>query len=189
MRLRTTLFGRSLPATASFRDVALRVIWQHGRWIEATPSTHSSANNHRLGELSALVVISLLAPELADAARWLPGSLRALEREASRQILADGTGAERAFAYHLIVIDLLLVVVSLMRAQGLDDSAPLMSALGRAADGLAMETDVGEPDPRYGDSDGSTVLGPRLRCRSWSARGCGLACGVARTRRRPSACR
>jgi hypothetical protein len=144
---------------ALFRESALLAIWQHGRWIARAPSTHSSANNHRLAELSALVVIGLLAPELADASPWLSDSLHGLEQEASKQVLADGTGAERSFAYHLVVVDLLLVVVSLMRMRGLEDSTPLMSALARAADGIATETDLGEPDPRYGDSDESTVLG------------------------------
>ena len=90
-------------------EATLLSLWQHGRWITRDPSTHSSANNHRIGELVGLAALALLAPELRSAERWERLAIEGLEVEAGKQILPDGVGAEQSFAYQLFVVDLLQV--------------------------------------------------------------------------------
>src|SRR6266545_4236147 len=97
------------PMTESRARVIAQGLDQHARWILRDPSTHSSANNHAIGELAGLAAVALLAPELRGASAWQAHALRRLGEEAERQILADGTGAEQAFAYQLFVVDLLLL--------------------------------------------------------------------------------
>ncbi len=82
-------------------------------------SPSSSANNHLVGELAGLATVGLLAPELKDAERLRERGLAGLAREAERQILPDGTGAEQAFGYHLFVLDFLLLVAALARRRSL----------------------------------------------------------------------
>ena len=96
----------------------LTVLWQHTRWIERDPSTHSSANNHRIGELVGLLVVSLLVPEVPDSESRRRRALVELEYELGRQILPDGTGAEQAFYYHLYVLDLTLLAVAALDVTG-----------------------------------------------------------------------
>src|SRR6185312_6898378 len=48
-------------------EPAVGSLWQHGRWICRDPSSHSSANNHRVGELVGLLSVALLAPELPES--------------------------------------------------------------------------------------------------------------------------
>jgi len=133
--------------------LALRSLWQHGRWIVRDPSTHSSANNHLLGELVGLLALALLAPELRDSPGWERLALDELAREVERQILPDGVGAELAFLYHAFVLDLLLVAVALLDCTGRDVPAAIVAALRRSADALSAQLGEGEPAPTYGDAD------------------------------------
>lgn len=136
------------------REPVIGSLWQHASWIERDPSTHSSANNHRVGELVGLLAVARLAPELREAERWTSAALDALRREASVQILPDGAGAEQAFAYTLFVVDLLLVAVALLDATGCNPPDEMLDALERA--GHAVWAQLGRPeeeDPTYGDDD------------------------------------
>jgi hypothetical protein len=137
---------------------ALRAIWQHTRWIEANPSTGSSANNHRIGELVGLVVCAALVPELADARRWLANALELLEVEVRRQIRADGTSAEQAFSYHVFVLDLLLVAAAALDVAGEPVPTELRGALERSGHALWAQVDEHEPPPTYGDGDDGRAL-------------------------------
>lgn len=136
------------------REPVLGALWQHARWIERDPSTHSSANNHRMGELVGLLTVAQLAPELPEAQRWASAALDELRREATRQILPDGTGAEQSFSYTVFVVDLLLVAVALLDARGAAPPEEVLDALDRAGRALWGQLGrPGEPEPTYGDDD------------------------------------
>ena len=162
------------------REPVLSSLWEHARWIERDPSTHSSANNHRVGELVGLLAVARLAPELPESERWSSAALDQLRHEAALQILPDGTGAEQAFAYTLFVVDLLLVAVALLDATGGTPPEEVLKAIERA--GYALWAQLGRPgeaDPTYGDNDDGRAVrldGLGQRC------GRGVASGIcART--------
>ena len=141
-------------------------LWQHRRWIRRDPSTHSSANNHLIGELGALVVISLLVPELERRRSSDAKALTRLAKEAARQIAPDGTSVEQSFAYSLQVIDHFLLVAALLEARGREVPPQIRSALERAAAALSTQLAPEEPPPAYGDADDGRVVrldGERLR--------------------------
>jgi uncharacterized heparinase superfamily protein len=137
---------------------ALLSLWQHGRWIEHDPSLGSSANNHRIGELVGLLVIAALAPELRPSRRWLDDALESLDEEAERQISADGTSVEQAFAYHVFVLDLLLVGVAALDSAGRSVTPALTAALERSGHALWAQLSEDEPAPTYGDTDDARAL-------------------------------
>lgn len=145
---------RAAPSMSdSRRRAILQGLHQHGRWITRDPSTHSSANNHRVGELAGLVAIGLLAPELRAAEGWEQTALEGLAAEADRQILPDGMGAEQAFGYQLFVLDLLLLVVALLDCAERSAPPSVLAALERGARALSALLGPGEPEPNFGDSD------------------------------------
>ena len=161
-----------LPGRRAERIV--QALWQTVRWIERDPSTGSSANNHRLGELAGVVAVSAMIPELEGSDRWLEQALAELGDEAERQIRPDGTGAEQAFAYHVFVLDLLLVTLALLDARDVRAPGSLCAALVRSADALWAQLADDEPEPTYGDADDGRALvldGAELR----SARGVAAA--------------
>lgn len=151
------LRGGGLLARESEQAVA-RSLWQHGRWISRDLSRFSSANNHLIGELVGLLAIATLAPELKDARRWRAQAINALSREADLQVLPDGFGVEQSFAYALSTVDLLLLTAALLESAGESCPEPIVSALRRSADALALLQDVDDPEPAFGDDDDARVL-------------------------------
>jgi uncharacterized heparinase superfamily protein len=135
------------------RELFIGSLWQHARWIERDPSTHSSANNHRIGELVGLLFVALLAPELPESPRWASDALAELSGHARRQIRRDGTGIEQSYAYTLLVLDLLLLSAALLEARELEIPSEIRMALDRASHGLWAQLGPGEPEPTYGDND------------------------------------
>lgn len=131
--------------------------WQHR-------SLHSSANNHLIGEMAGLAVISMLFPELRRAARWQRGAVRRLSIESSRQILADGVGAEQAVAYQVFTVELLHLVAMLLDEYESGAPESLTLAIHRSTAFLAAVGDGHNPPLRYGDDDGGFALrlGPQI---------------------------
>jgi hypothetical protein len=136
----------------------LRGLWQHARWIERGLSRHSSANNHLVGELLGLLAIGLLAPELAQSERWSSSATAEIALQAELQVLKDGAGAEQAFAYHVFLLDMLLIATALLDARGRTVPAAVVEALDRAGRALALLVDDDEPDPAFGDADNGRAL-------------------------------
>ncbi len=136
----------------------LRGLWQHARWIERGLSRHSSANNHLVGELLGLLAVGLLAPELVDSEGWSTRATAEIAHQAELQVLPDGAGAEQAFAYHVFLLDMLLIATALLDARGRTVPAPVVEALDRAGGALALLVDGDEPDPAFGDADNGRAL-------------------------------
>jgi len=121
-------------------------------------SRFSSANNHLLGELAGAATVGILFPELAGAQRWERRTLAALAREADRQILPDGAGAEQSSVYLMFSAQLLLVPAALLQLRGDQPPAAIRAAVERSAGYLADLVGDGDPLPRYGDEDGGFAL-------------------------------
>ncbi|WP_445259064.1 alginate lyase family protein [Nocardioides aurantiacus] len=121
-------------------------------------SRFSSANNHLVGEMAGLAVVAMLFPDLPEARRWRRRALRVLEREADRQILPDGAGAEQAVGYQVFTAELLLVVAVLARAGDVGPRPVLDRAVARSAEYLAGIAGTVDPQPRYGDDDEGFAL-------------------------------
>jgi hypothetical protein len=147
-------FERSVRMLAASADLC---------WRER--SRYSSANNHLVGELAGLATVALLFPELAPARSWKARALRALDVQATCQILGDGAGAEQAVGYQVFTAELLLVVVALLESAGDTPATGLCAAVDRSADYLASLVGQADPDPRYGDDDEGFALrlGPEPR--------------------------
>ena len=130
----------------------------HGRWLARYPSLHSSANNHLVAEAAGLVVLGCLAPELPDAARWSAIGRAHLEREAARQIHADGVGAEHSPSYQAFTMEWLLVARHIAGAarQPLDPVIDQRLIAGGTFLAAILDTDGNHP--RFGDDDDGVVL-------------------------------
>ena len=141
------LFRRTVGMLASSADLC---------WRER--SRFSSANNHLVGEMTGLLTVAAMFPELGMAPVWKQRALRTLTAEAARQILPDGAGAEQSVGYQLFTADYLVLVSALLRARGESPPEPVVEAVDRSATHLGRLVDGGDPEPRYGDDDGGFVL-------------------------------
>lgn len=151
--LALTLDSLSTVGGSAWSDAMLQAIDQHVRWIERYPSLYSSANNHRIGELSALVAAYALYPELPGAAAGLARAASELEERCDEQFRADGSHDEEAMWYGLFSADLVLLAVAALSAAALPLPEGITAALWRFADFVSATHADDEPDLRFGDAD------------------------------------
>jgi hypothetical protein len=132
------------------------MIHAHAIAVSEQLSYFSSANNHLVVELSALIVAARALG--GDLARLHAPALARLCSEVERQVFGDGVDAEMATHYHVFVLEALVLVAQLERAHGVP-SAALEAAIARMADYLAaIRCDDGSL-LQQGDDDGGCVLG------------------------------
>lgn len=83
-----------------------RIVPIHAAWVWRHRSAGSSANNHLLGELAALVVAASRWPGLEKIACSAETAWEALGQEVLRQFATDGGSHEQALHYHAFAFDL-----------------------------------------------------------------------------------
>ncbi|MEH3147868.1 MAG: heparinase II/III-family protein [Methylobacterium frigidaeris] len=120
------------------------------------PSLHSSANNHRVAEGLGLFLAGLLLA--ARGAAFEAAGRTVLEREAERQILPDGVGAEQSPTYQAFTMEMLALAVRLGRDLGRPLADPVGDRLARGAAFLGALMDGTGRVPAIGDDDEGRVL-------------------------------
>ncbi|WP_334142537.1 heparinase II/III domain-containing protein [Rhabdothermincola sp.] len=135
------------------RDAMGRVLWHAGKHLvfELPYTLSTMANNHLLGDALGLLVIGR-SFDHPTAARWAAAGARLFDRQAGREVRADGSTIDEALSYHRFVLEMLLVRAMLDR-----DLAALERA-ARAARYLARLGVLDGPVPQYGDWDEGRLL-------------------------------
>ena len=151
-----SLHSATWAALASMLD-------SHATLISRRLSRHSSSGNHLIAECAGLCYAGVLFPEHPRAALWRATGVTLLQREAQRQVLADGGGIEQALHYHLFVVDLLGLVARLLASRGETDAPEIAAAAARGRTFLAALARGPEELPPIGDADSGAALTPHLR--------------------------
>lgn len=81
--------------------IAQDFVPMHAWWVWRKKSFGSSANNHLMGELAALVMVTKRWPSLAKRLRDAESIWKMLETEVLRQFAEDGGNKEQGLHYHL----------------------------------------------------------------------------------------
>ena len=152
------LIGGHESLDAGVRRRWLDSVWQHARFVRGWFSTHSSANNHLLGEATGLFVAALTWPHWPEAADWLAVSKGIIEREAVKQVAPDGVSREQALWYQQFVLDMLLVALLAGRANGARFAPAFESRVEAMVDFIACIMDAGGNVPMFGDADDGTLV-------------------------------
>jgi Heparinase II/III-like protein/Heparinase II/III N-terminus len=134
------------------RIAALQFFFAHVDWIKRFPSLYSSANNHRIAELTGLVIGTTMAPEIPGATRIREESWRELLVEIDRQIHPDGVGAEQSLGYTAFAIELFLLAAA---TYGCENDLPgaTVARLSAWADHALWLMDIDAKVPALGDFD------------------------------------
>jgi len=146
--------GCNDPELARRQDeLTARIVPVHAWWVWKRRSFGSSANNHLIGELSALVMAVTRWPALAKSIAPAQRVWALLEREILKQFHADGGNREQALHYHLFAWEMCWHAGT--AADGLKGEI-----LERMTQAAQFFVDVAEtPDTwDYGDSDDAQVL-------------------------------
>jgi len=152
-------FRSSQQLNAEDLSFILRLLQRHGEYIhDNLEFSYIATSNHYLSDVTGLLWLGLMLPELRNADEWRDFGLRELLREMDKQVLADGADYESSTGYHRFVTELFLYSFMLCRAhditidQSHQDKLHQMLRFIRGylrPDGLA---------PLIGDTDGGQVL-------------------------------
>lgn len=150
--------GLAAGALAEVRGRWLTSVYQHARFVRHWFSTHSSANNHLLGEATGLYVAALTWPCWPEAKDWLSVAKKIIEREALAQVAPDGVSREQAVWYQQFVLDMLVVALLAARANGERFCAAFESRVEAMVDFIACIMDAGGNVPVFGDADDGALV-------------------------------
>lgn len=146
--------GCNDPELARRQDeLTARIVPVHAWWVWRRRSFGSSANNHLIGELAALVMAITRWPALARITTSAQKSWKLLEREILSQFATEGGNKEQALHYHLFAWEMCWHAG--MAADSL--KGEVLERLTKAAQ---FFVDMAEtPDSwDFGDSDDAQVL-------------------------------
>lgn len=156
--------ARAAGADASAQDeLARRIVPVHAGWVWRHRSRGSSANNHLLGELAALVVALKRWPGMERHVQDVEQVWDMLGAEVLAQFAEDGGSREQALHYHLFAFDLAWQAV---RAVGCR-AGEVHDRLAEAADYFHCLAHPDEPWD-FGDNDDAQVV-PVTRSRERAA--------------------
>ena len=137
----------------------LRLLQQHGRFIyDNLEFSYLATSNHYLSDVTGLLWLGVMLPELRDATEWRSFGLAELLREMDKQVLADGADYESSTGYHRFVTELFLYSFMLCRAHDIKIDQRYWRKLHQM---LAFIRGYLRPDglaPLIGDTDGGQVL-------------------------------
>lgn len=157
--------ARAAGVDASRQDeLARRIVPVHALWVWRHRSRGSSANNHLLGELAALVVALKRWPGMEKHVCAVELVWDKLGREVLRQFAEDGGSREQALHYHLFAFDLAWQAARAVGCRAGD----VYDRLAEAAEYFRSLTHSGEPWD-FGDNDDAQIF-PATRCRERAAK-------------------
>jgi len=137
----------------------LKLLQQHGRYIrDNLEFSYLATSNHYLSDVTGLLWLGVMLPELSNATEWREFGLTELLREMDKQVLNDGADYESSTGYHRFVTELFLYSFMLCRAQEILISQKYWTRLHQM---LTFIRGYLRPDglaPLIGDTDGGQVL-------------------------------
>lgn len=151
------LLSDSPAMPARFRSQWLQALGLSARHIENHLSTYFSPNTHLLGEGAALFFIGTLCPELQAAPRWRKRGWEIVQREANRQVRADGLHFEQSTYYHVYALDFFLHSLVLASLNQIPVAPEFEKVVEKMLEVLCVLGRSG-PVPSLGDDDGGRLF-------------------------------
>lgn len=132
--------------------LATKIVPEHMCWVWTHRSFGSSANNHLLGELTALILGARRWPSLVGIACSAEKAWQQLQEQVLLQFASDGGNREQALHYHLFALEL---AWQAQRVMGRGCSK-FNEIINRAAKFFVVLSQSDEPWD-FGDSDDAEV--------------------------------
>ena len=130
----------------------------HLFWLKRYPSLHSSENNHRIAELSGMLICMAVAPGIAPE-KSMKRDLDQLMIQLECQILQDGIGAEQSPTYAAFSIELALTVFLALNLAPSRLPTAVRERLLAWADHVQWMSSSAGDIPMIGDCDDCKVVG------------------------------
>lgn len=142
-------------------ETALRTsIYQHAWFIRHYLSLYSSGNNHLIGELTGLLVLTSVFPQGRKGEDWKHFAWNRLLKESAQQVHRDGVGKEQAVYYHAWVLEYFIIAYLTAMSSGLPIPRGFLDtivAMARFLIDLSPDYKTVGP-PQIGDADDGVAL-------------------------------
>jgi hypothetical protein len=129
-------------------------LYYQTKYILTHLSMYSSANNHLISELMALVIIGHHLRQ--DS--WVKIAQRLFDKYFNEQFHIDGVGTEQSPSYQAHTMEYTLLMILKLRECGKESSEKILKHLQRGAGFLAKILDQHGHIPQIGDGDSGRVL-------------------------------
>jgi hypothetical protein len=152
-------FRSSPQLDAENLHFVLQLLQQHGRYIEHNLEfSYIATSNHYLSDVTGLLWLGVLLPELREAKRWREFGLAEMLREMDKQVLADGADYESSTGYHRFVLELFLYSFALCRENKIEIQQKYWRKLHQMLEYVKAYLRPDGLAPLIGDTDGGQVL-------------------------------
>ena len=152
-------FRASRQLDAENLNFILRLLQQHGRYIQNNLEfSYIATSNHYLSDVTGLLWLGLMLPELKEAESWKTFGLDELLREMDKQILPDGADFEASTGYHRFVLELVLNSFMLCRGYNIQIDEKYWRKLHQMLEYVKAYLRPDGLAPLIGDTDGGQVL-------------------------------
>lgn len=155
--LALTFISAGIQLREELQERVLESLEKHARWLASFPSLYSSANNHRVAELVAQLVLSSAWPHLTQAPRANIES--ELASVAETLFALDGIGEEQSPTYAAFSLEMIAISIRVARWEDSTARHRCEAVLSRGLDALVQFTTADGALMRYGDDDDGKVLG------------------------------
>lgn len=137
----------------------LRLLQQHGSYIQNNLEfSYIATSNHYLSDVTGLLWLGVLLPELKEAESWKTFGLTELLREMDKQVLPDGADFESSTGYHRFVLELFLYSFALCRENNIEIPQKYWRKLHQMLEYVKAYLRPDGLAPLIGDTDGGQVL-------------------------------
>ncbi|HEX6285105.1 MAG TPA: alginate lyase family protein [Pyrinomonadaceae bacterium] len=152
-------FRSSPQLDADALQFVLRLLQQHGRYIQNNLEfSYIATSNHYLSDVTGLLWLGVLLPELREGNHWRDFGLAELLREMDKQILGDGADFESSTGYHRFVCELFLYSFALCRERKIEIPKRYWTKLQQMLEYIKAYLRPDGFAPLIGDTDGGQVL-------------------------------
>src|SRR5712691_10654295 len=132
---------------------------QHGAHIKRNLEfSHIATSNHYLSDVTGLLWLGVMLPELEAAREWREFGLRELLNEMDKQILADGADYEASTGDHRLKLEMFLYSFVLCHLNGIDIAEDYWKKLRAMVDYVRAYLRPDGRAPLIGDSDSGQLL-------------------------------
>ena len=132
----------------------LRMFDQHGAHIRRNLEfSHIATSNHYLADVTGLLWLGVLLPELEAAREWREFGLQELLSEMDKQLLPDGADYEASTGYHRLKLELFLYSFVLCHINAIDIDQKYWTKLRGMLEYLSAYLRPNQSAPLLGDSD------------------------------------
>src|SRR5258707_995240 len=120
--------------------------------------SHIATSNHYLADVTGLLWLGVMLPELAAAPEWREFGLRELLNELEKQILADGADYEASTGYHRLKLELILYSFVLCHLNGIEIAEKYWNRLHGMIEYIRAYLRPDGRAPLIGDSDSGQIM-------------------------------